>query len=92
VTATLDRNVSPPNQALALLVSALANHGKGDIAAAKDQLAQAVDVRERQPFPRLADGSIDERLLLLEYNGWFDWTNVEILRQEVAALVEAKSN
>jgi hypothetical protein len=83
-----------PARSLACAVSALANHRQGNNAAAKDKLAQAQQERDRQPFPKLADGSIDERLMILELPAsWWDWINVELLRREAATLLagEAKS-
>ena len=85
--AALDQFATQPARAMALLVSALANYRRGNTQAAKDKLAQADDIRTREPFPRLPDGTIDQRLLVLEGPGWYDWLNVELLRREVAALL-----
>ena len=58
--------------------------------AAKTKLNEAVEIQDRIPVPRRPDGTVDEPLLLMEYTGWFDWMNVELLRQEVAGLLDQK--
>ncbi|MGE3778223.1 MAG: tetratricopeptide repeat protein, partial [Pirellulaceae bacterium] len=86
-SAAADEVNSLQSQALALVTSALANHGKGDLERAKARLKEAITVHEQIPVPHLPDGSVDERLLLLENNGWVDWMNVSLLRQEAVALI-----
>ena len=75
-------------RAQAHLISAVANHRRGDAAAAKQRLALALALQNQATPPKRADGSNDERLLVLEYStGWWDILAVEILRREAVALI-----
>jgi serine/threonine protein kinase/Flp pilus assembly protein TadD len=87
--AALDKIAAQEARAMAFILSALANYRRGNTAVAKDKLAQALNIRDREPFPRLPDGSIDQRLLILEGPGWYDWLNVELLRREAVALLDS---
>jgi hypothetical protein len=92
-SAAQEPNANLHARAQGHLISAVAHHQLNDSAAAKARLASALEVRDQLTWPKLPDGSLNERLLVTESIGWWDRLAVELLYREAVTVLatEAKS-
>jgi eukaryotic-like serine/threonine-protein kinase len=86
-SASQEPTTSPHAKIQGFLISAMAHKQRGDSAAAAARLAVGLEMRDSHRSPKLADGSLDERLVVLEATGWWDLLADDLLRREAMVLV-----
>jgi tetratricopeptide (TPR) repeat protein len=70
------------------LIAALAQYRLGNVNAAKDRLLTAVELRAMLPLPKLPDGSLNERIIVLESTSWWDIFGIELMLKEAQSLIQ----
>jgi serine/threonine protein kinase/tetratricopeptide (TPR) repeat protein len=75
----------------AFLIAAMAQYRLGNVNAAKDRLLTATEFRVQLPLPKLADGSLDLRLIMLESTAWWDILGIELMLSEASQLIDSKA-
>ena len=69
------------------LISAVAHHRLGDSKVAQQRLVSALEFRDKEPWPKFPDGSLNDRLLVTEFTAWYDVLAIDVLRREAVALI-----